>query len=67
MFNEHRAKYLGCLRDREVVRVLLGTGTASVIEHDGRKRTGACRPPEESFETKSVAGDLNGLWSDRLR
>jgi hypothetical protein len=55
MFNEDRAKYLGCLYDREVVTVLLGTVTASVIEHDDRKRTGACWLPQESFEVKRLA------------
>jgi|HubBroStandDraft_6_1064221.scaffolds.fasta_scaffold106399_4 hypothetical protein len=45
MFDEDSAENLGCLGNREFVSVLLGTETASVIEHDGRKRTGAYRLP----------------------
>ena len=67
MLNEDRAEYLGCFGDRESGSVLLGIVTAPVIEHHGGKRAVAGRLPQESFEPKSAAGDLNGLRSYRRR
>jgi hypothetical protein len=45
VFNENWAEYLSGLGDREFVSMLLGTATASVIEHYAGKRAGTCRLP----------------------